>query len=156
MSTRQINSTLSDATAEIRSQVKTQVQVWQQIPHWTLEAQGRRGWNDNANLTYRYGLLGIDNAWPHRLFVELSTGRLLVNKTSRLEEAPDNLVLEIYARNSESFDAQHHLLPLVKTATGPSFMPDKAINDQRREELRRKYNVKRKWKKPATAITYRY
>lgn len=120
METQEIESLLHQTAEEIRKYTASQVEAWQAIPYWTLESEGRSGWADHWGLPYKYGLLGVDKEWPHQLFVELSTGRLVCSMRDEVVDASDELVVATYARSTHVaslFDASARLAERVDRAT---------------------------------------
>lgn len=156
MGTEQIQLHITNAAEAIREFVASQRDSWRLIPYWTLESEGRGGWNDNWGLPYKYGLLGIDKLWPHQLFVELSTGRLVCNGTDEVIDASDGLVVSTYTNSADLFTAVDHLEQRVnKTANGRDTF-NKETNDHQRDVLRSRYQVPTVWLEPAKPIHYTY
>ena len=156
MNTTEIQELLHQAAEKIRAGVLAQVDTWRLIPYWTLESEGRSGWNSNHGLPYQYGLLGLDDKWPHRLFVELSSGRLI---TSKCDDASDSAVVKAFLDSRELFDATARLDARKALAASDSNVYSKAMrdrNDARRAELRDEYKVPEVWTQSAKPIRYRY
>ncbi len=151
MNTDKIDELLHAAAEEIKSQVVAQVEAWRQVPYWTLEAEGRGGWLDHAHIAYTHGLLGI-GCWPHTVFVELSSGKL-VGYTGG--EIADKAIVEAYFMSPSCFDASYRLSCLVARATNGKDTFNKAQNDLAREELRQEHKMPTVWTGPTKPIKYR-
>jgi len=156
MGTREINTLLEQTANAIREYTADQVEVWQAIPYWTLESDGRGGWSDNRDIPYRYGLIGVGSQWPYQVFVELWSGRLVQIRDNEIQVAPDQRIITNYIESASRFDALAQVIAMMDQATNGEDTYNKEGNDARRAELKAKYNVPRRWTTPATPIIYRY
>jgi hypothetical protein len=147
---------MHETAEEIRNEVATRVQAWQALPYWTLESEGRGGWDSNHSLPYTNGLFGVSSSWPHRVFVECATGILVVNGGANVEKASDEDVITAYASSPERFDVVKQLAYCIDLATNGKDTWDKETNDRRREEFRDEYKVPFVWTEPAKPIKYSY
>jgi hypothetical protein len=147
---------IHESAEEIRKAVATRVQAWQALPYWTLESEGRGGWSENHGLPYRYGIFGLDMNWPHQIFVECATGRLVSIKSNAVVDASDEQVISAYTSSPGRFDAVKQLAECIDLATNGKASIDQERNDQQRDELRDKYHVPQIWTEPAKPIRYSY
>lgn len=156
MGIQEIDALIKQAANEIRKYVAGQKTTWQRIPYWTLESEGRGGWQDNWGLPYRYGVFGLDIQWPHQLFVELSTGRLVCNDPSGVYDAPDDLIVTTYTSVGSLFDAKTLYDERVDRASNGRDTYNKRKNDLRRAQMRAQLQVPLVWTSPAKPIAYSY
>src|ERR1044072_381479 len=78
----------------IRSYSESQKDIWQQIPYWANQADGRSGWSDNLYRAVHYGYLGIDSPIIPRGgfyvgFVDLENGKIMAGTDSNHEDSYD-------------------------------------------------------------------
>lgn len=156
MTTSTTNKLMHETAEELRRSVASRAQVWQMIPFWTLESEGRGGWSDNWGLPYRYGILGVDTNWPHRVFVECATGRLVSHRNGELVVAPDEQILAAYTLSPEMFEAVDQLALRIDRATNGKDTYNKEVNDEQRDEMRERLQVPIFWTTLAKPIQYRY
>ena len=156
MNTDRIDELLKGAADEIRNYVASQVEAWRTVPYWALESEGRGGWIDGWRLPYRYGLIGANSEWPHNLFIELCSGRLVYSCRDEVLDASDKSVLRAYLASPVKFDASKVVTRMVEMATNGQDSFDKERNDRERDKLRHQYNVPTVWTEPAKPIRYAF
>ena len=156
MDAKKATKLLHEAAEEIRRITALQVEAWQTVPYWTLESEGRGGWADGWGIPYKYGLVPADGGWPHRLFVEAATGRLVQSMRDSISDAPDDAILTAFINSPLGFDASYAVSSRMQRATDGNDTYNKEVNDQRRDELRERYKVPMKWTEHAKPIVYTY
>lgn len=148
-----VSQLLHQAAEEIRKQTKTDAILWNTVPYWALEANGTLGWSEAYGLTYSNGLYRLGKGWPARVYVECSTGRLVVSDHDSILEASDDDVIRTYIESPELFDVVALLVKLKEIVKRPH-TPDTARNSLTREDHRQRYNVTERWDRPAEPIRW--
>lgn len=156
MNTDKINTRLHELAESIREYVVTQIETWQKVPYWSLEAEGRGGWLDNAHIPYTHGLHRIYPSWPPRTWVELATGRIVCQEGDVLIDAPDSMVVEAYIQAANELDASEVLKSRVDRATNGNDTFNKERNDEERTRIRERHDVPTVWTTPAKPICWSY
>lgn len=156
MNTEKIEKLLHEAAEEIRRYAAAQVEAWRTVPYWTIESEGRGGWNGNWGLPYKYGLLGVDPGWPHYVFVELSSGRLIRQNGEELVDASDDEVIGAFNKSPGRFNAMAVVAERIQRATDGRDTYNKVENDKEREKLRERFQIPLSWVEPAKPIRYAY
>lgn len=147
MGVKLIDASLEQPANLIRLYVRSQVGLWQRIPHLALEAQGRPGWDHRKAISYMSGLYPVDQRfWPPRLFVECATGELM-DHTAHL--ASSQLSLRVYL-DGMLLDAKRS----VKDQEGCAKKHSDQNDTARREEERLRFDVTPVWKRPAIPIEW--
>lgn len=152
--TASINEKIDEIANMVRASVRNQRDIWRTVPHWTLEAEGRSGWRDNASLTYNHLLYPL-SGHHSTVYVDCYAGELV---DSRLGPATSREIVETYAK-MVNWDAVSVVTRLMTQATSDSRPLDdiyRKRDDTSRESLRQRYNVKPVCDRPATAIKWSY
>jgi hypothetical protein len=151
-----INDLIHETAELIRQQTIRQVDLWQQVPFWSLEADGSSGWSNVHCFPYQYGLQIVDKAWPPHLYVECASGLLVRQVADKMVTASDTVIVSYYIESSITrFDAAL-VLESLREASTHRFEPDRLVNDRRREALRLQHGVVERYTKPAVAPHWGY
>lgn len=135
--------------AAVREYAAAQVPLWQQLPYWALQADGRTGWDSRYGNAYRYGCWSVGTGRKYDIVqVDLETGALgrfvtpyqYNYNASTWNQAPDTSVVDA-SELTDQLDAAYILDGLRKHVDEyrhpPSYYTgtDWEIAERRRQEI---------------------
>ena len=138
----------------IRAEAKRQKSVWQTVPHWLLESQGRPGWNNNGSFILNHRLYPIDGQWPPRVLVDCSAGDLVDDK---VQPASSTAIVSAYLKGMR-LDASATVADWMKCANEDvrrGTDPWRIYDDTACETLRTECNILPVCTEPATPVKWR-
>ena len=136
---------LNVAVSAIRDYSRSQAEVWQTVPFWALEADGRSGYQDSCGQACQNRSWMIESSASngiYTVYVDLRNGELMLpGFGSVLANSGD--IARAFMRDPNDFDASRLVLQLKESAKAP-YMPgfDRVKVEKWREEMRRAYGVK--------------
>ncbi len=139
---------IAELVERIQAYSQSQQEIWQQLPYWASEADGRSGSIDELSRMYSGGLMAIDSpmspAGGYQFFVDLGTGIIVDTGISHQPGQPvtPSSRPAILSIKLNLLDAQAHLDQLKIRSQKPhheSYDPIK--HDQMRQEWQRRHNL---------------
>jgi hypothetical protein len=132
----------ADALCEqIREFSKSQKDIWQQIPWWANQANGRTGWSDNYTRAVESGYYATysENGY-YRVYIDLENGRLV--SPHNTEQEVNNTAVLRFAYQMNYLDAAKLLAELKEDITKPygSYYSAQAITEA---EVHRQENIEK-------------
>lgn len=110
---------------DIKKYSEAQSELWQQIPWWANQADGRSGFSDNYNRAFNLGfwpLRGSTESGYYPIFVDLENGKL-VSPWNLEDYALDKDILNL-ANSPEQIDSALLLNKIKEEAKSPDKLSD--------------------------------
>lgn len=150
--TATINTKIDEIASMLRAEVLKQRDIWRTVPHWALEAQGRKGWVHNEYIIFEHRLYPLTGHLSP-VYVDCYSGDLV---NSRLEPAAAHAIVEVYTKmiNWDALSVVRGLMSRATSDTRPLDDPNRQRNDRERESLRDNYSVTPVCVQPATPIVW--